>query len=141
MEAWNIYRWAKNQSGNLYSLGKNEGIWEMRGNVDSDHILITQTDQETGLTGDFQGSHICKIYPGYGELGRKKAEENARLIAAAPKMLDALLKCHDYMSDLIAENIQDESVGIFADPDLEKAYMTLKTAIALATNASTINHI
>ena len=135
METWNIYRWTKTEGqGSPMSHGKNEGIWEMSGNcLDGDHIAITKTGQENGLMGDFQGSHICKIYPAYGDLGRQKAEENARLISAAPKMLDALLKCHDYMHDLVAES-PDETVGIFKDDELEKAYMTLRAAIASATN-------
>jgi len=130
---WNIFRWETSADSKIYSHGKNCGIIEMYGNVEP-HILITQTEQSLYLFGDIQGAHICQINPMPSAEGRKIAEEHARLISAAPKMLYALLKALPYMHDLEKENIQDESVGIFMDYELQQAYMALLSAIAYATN-------
>jgi len=135
MDAWNIYRWRKSANPGCCSHGKIDGIWEMSADgVESDYIQIAKAEQEHGLMGDHQGSHICRIYPAYGELGRQKAEANARLIAAAPKMLFALQKVLPYVADLNTENFEDANAGIFKDHELEKAYMTILSAIAHATN-------
>lgn len=134
MDAWNIFRWTfDSEAKTVPSLIKIDGIWEVSANtIEFDYIQITKTGKDDGLQHDYQGSHICRIYPECGKLGRQRAEENARLISAAPKMLDALLKCHDYMHDLVAES-PDQTVGLFKDPELEKAYMTLRAAIYSAT--------
>lgn len=138
MESWKIYRWTKtDDNGCPTSHGKHNGIWEMSGNVERNYIQITKTEQENGLMGDFQGSHICEIHPAYGKLGRKKAEINARLIAAAPLMLSALLKCHDYMHDLVAAN-PGANVSDLKDADLGKAYKAVWDAINAATQDETI---
>jgi hypothetical protein len=134
MDTWNIYRWTKSDNDGVYSHGKKEGIWELSGKVECDYIQITQTDQVAGLMGDFQGSHICKIYPGYGDLGREKAEKIARIIAAAPKMLRVLKDIEPYLHDLEADNFSDNNAGIFRDEKLTKIYMALKSCIAHATN-------
>ena len=77
------------------------------------------------------------ILEGIRKLKEENAElkaENDRLSAAAPKMLEALRLCHDFMHDLVTENFADEAVGIFKDNELDEAYKSMREAIVLATN-------
>ena len=57
---------------------------------------------------------------------------NARLIAAAPELLDAVLAALPYIEDLEHHNIADAQVGIFADKELTRALSAMVAAIEKA---------
>jgi hypothetical protein len=98
---------------------KQDGVWHVFGEVEHIHIKDTQSG--------------CAIFPD-AEGTMETALELAHLLANAPKMLSAILACHDYMHDLYQENTQDLSVGIFKDEALDRAYFSLKAAILSALN-------
>lgn len=67
--------------------------------------------------------------------GERMEEEiaNAKLIAAAPELLNALELCRPYMQDLENENFEDRQAGILKDWELSIAFVSLENAIKKAT--------
>jgi len=77
------------------------------------------------LVYDNNGMDEPTLFPG---------EANAKLIAAAPDLLEALEACFPYMHDLDKENFDDAAAGIIEDYTLSQAFRKMKAAIAKATN-------
>ena len=87
------------------------------------------------------GGLICTLTKPYRYTGQderyeqelREREDNARLIAAAPEVLEALKLALPYLQDLQTENFEDVSAGIFIDPELTRCFESVKAAIAKAT--------
>jgi hypothetical protein len=65
------------------------------------------TDHMEEVFGSCEGGHVADLPMPYGEAGRLQALANARLIAAAPELLEActqaLMVAEDYGDECIAE--------------------------------------
>ena len=99
---------------------KEDGIWMMPSYINRNRTVIDDNEMTVCTFDTF--------------LSDEEVEKYARIFAAGPKMLEALVACHDIMHDLVAENREDTSVGIVMDPEIDKAYLTLYAAIVQATN-------
>jgi len=58
-----------------------------------------------------------------------EAQANAKLIAAAPSMYEALKKCWPFIHDLEQENHSEPNVGIFKDDGLTEAFKSLQSIL------------
>lgn len=59
----------------------------------------------------------------------KTLTEHSQLLQQRDELMEALLKCKPYMSDLELDNIDDQSVGIRKDYELYDAWQALLKAL------------
>lgn len=85
------------------------GPWTIKNDYDERHIVIANIDGEsfpdgtTSYTYDF----VCDTYGGdYESASREVANANARLIAAAPELLDALRNLVAVQPNLMANSAE-----------------------------------
>lgn len=83
-------------------------------------------------------SPVCIVSP-IAELDDTDIQ-NARLIAAAPDLLEALAACLPYMHDLDKENFEDANAGILEDYPLSIAFKKMKAAIEKATKTGELEN-
>ncbi len=81
----------------------------------------------------FAGTHSV-AFAQYSGIQSENAESfaNARLIAAAPELLEAVLAALPYIEDLERDNITDLSVGLVSDKELTRALSAMVAAIEKA---------
>lgn len=92
----------------LYDSKEKAGYWPRPG---EDGFLFTGTNYDTQITihsttenmdnvmGSGMGGHLADISPVYGVAGVEQAKANARLMAAAPDMLEALECAEKFISN------------------------------------------
>ncbi len=88
-----------------------------------------------GIREECRDTHVALINPwGDSAKGIPSAEDaaNARLISAAPELLDAVLAALPYIEDLERDNITDLSVGLVSDKELTRALSAMVAAIEKA---------
>lgn len=127
---WTINHWTTADHG-LNSHGLNNNVWSFSAPlIDEDHYQIAAMidPMKHSLQGDFQGAHICKIIDFKCQDGGKEALANARLIAAAPSILEALEIAQQYVNvflirgedPLVGDQIKDHSFKIIEAIKLAK---------------------
>lgn len=62
-----------------------------------------------------------------------ESEANAKLISAAPELLEALQGAFIILSDLQRDNVNEPDAGIFEDTALTETYLNVVNAIKKAT--------
>jgi Zn-dependent protease with chaperone function len=90
---WTITKFKWSKEDGLTSKGNEKGIQTYTGNgVDGDHIIIASKEAfgSSYLPGDFLGANIARL--DFSRNSEKEAEANAKIIASAPMMLEALQK-------------------------------------------------
>lgn len=90
---WQINKIKPTKQRGAIAHGEQGGISYYSGNaIMETHYLITSKSalKTSRLPGDFLGIHIARLNTGYK--GDDEAEANAKLIAAAPEMLDRLIE-------------------------------------------------
>lgn len=65
-----------------------------------------------------------------------QVEANARLIAAAPELLEAVVLAEDIIDDFLGHLSPDEQIAASEDPKASNALKALRAAIAKATGGS-----
>lgn len=89
---WSVNHWSKGPSG-IQCHGKERGITYYSGDaVIGKHFGIRSQlkHDEYSICGSFEGAHICDIEDSYMDARHLEAQANAKLIAAAPELLDVL---------------------------------------------------
>jgi hypothetical protein len=129
---WHINHWSKGNSG--VSCGRSEdGIRYFTGEAVNEAIFGIRAGTEhlgrSRTYGSFEGCHIADLPISYG--GLEEAKANARLIAAAPDMLE------DHQTDIaiIEDLIYNIRQGIAADTicyTLENLLVSKRAIIAKA---------
>lgn len=96
---WNIHEWQEAESGVTYK-GEENGVEKYTGQISQAHFKVVADKSllgESQTFGSFEGCHIAKLDIAYE--GRDEALANARLIAAAPDLLEALIGFNAYGED------------------------------------------
>jgi hypothetical protein len=80
------------------------GPWSVKNDYDERHIVIANIDGESFPDGTTSYSYdfVCDTYGGdYESASRAVANANARLIAAAPELVEALQSIHAFVGVMV----------------------------------------
>lgn len=97
---WKANLWGKNYASGISCLGKNEdGFEEFRGDAVNEtkiEIVSKIEPSEHDVQGDFQGANIASIV-----MFSDESKANAKLIVAAPKLLEDVIAYHGRINEWI----------------------------------------
>lgn len=106
-----------------------KGNWKVDDSIEYEISIVSPWSAEvrpgdTPTFGDYRGAIICKMDYNSGVPTKKQALANARLIAAAPDMFEALKSIIDYWN-----NSQKGSMNDHIEHSLKLAEAAIKKAI------------
>lgn len=111
---WEINRFKPSNETGLTSHGVKNGIWEYSGSgVNETKMIVSSKEalKDSTMPGDFIGAHVAEIPLGYEN--DNEAEANAKLIAAAPELLQNCIWCINNFKNVLPVATKEESERIY----------------------------